>query len=141
MTPSTLRRLLIVQPALTVGAFGGLILYALATLSYPAVHSVEALPLLPGGALLLFLGALFVYTPVYVLALTLDLRRARQTAATGPRLRWGTSAIGSQLGYFVIPLIQAYDSGLLDTLIFGVAEFLLILLAATATVRHVRDRR
>lgn len=141
MSPSTLRRLLVAQPALTVGAFGALLCYAVTSLSYPTVHSVDFLPLLPGGVLLLFLGALFIYTPVYVLVLTVDLARTRQTTAAGPRVRWGTSAVGLQLGYFLIPLLQAYDSGFLDTLIFGIAEFGLISLAAIATVRYVRARR
>ncbi|ELZ41631.1 hypothetical protein C472_00823 [Halorubrum tebenquichense DSM 14210] len=141
MSLSTLRKLLIVQPALTTGALGALICYAIASLSYPTVHSVDFLPLLPGGVLLLVLGALFVYTPVYVLALTLDLRRTLQTAAPGSRIRWGTLALGSQGGYFVIPLLQAYDWGVLDTLVFGVIEFGLISLAAIASVRHIRVGR
>lgn len=141
MGPATLRRLLVAQPVLTGGAFGALICYAITSLSYPTIHSVSFLPLVPGGLLLLLLGVLFVYSPVYVLALTFDLRRIQETNPPEPRIRFGMLAIGSQVGYFLIPLIQAYDSGFLDTLIFGIAEFGLISIAAVATVRHLRVRR
>ena len=141
MSPATLRRLLVAQPVLTGGAFGALGCYAITSLSYPTIHSVSFLPLVPGGLLLLLLGVLFVYSPVYALALAFDLRRLRGTNPPEPRIRVGMLAIGSQVGYFLIPLIQAHDSGFLDTLIFGIAEFGLISIAAIATLRHLRVRR
>ena len=58
------------------------VLHAVASTSHPTVHSVVFLPLLPGGLLLLLLGALFVYTLMDLLMFALELRRSGLTTPT-----------------------------------------------------------
>lgn len=135
--------LLAIHPCLIAVALVGLLLFGLTGAVTSASHLPEFLRLLPGVPAMVALGVVYIYTPIYLAGLILDFRQIRRAGVAWNPSRWVLSAGGAQAIYFVVPIVQAYDGGTFDELVFGSVELATLLVVGVMTVRYLdaRDTR
>ncbi len=131
---------LAVQPLLTAGSLFGLVAFGVVSAATGWLQLPAYLPLVPGAAALVAIGLAYLYTPLYLAALALDYRQVLNAPGGWRPSRWILLGAGSQLAYFVVPIVQAYGIETFEELVFGVVELTALLVAGTATVRYLRAR-
>jgi hypothetical protein len=131
---------LAVHPVMTVGVLAGALLFGLAGTATTAFGLPKFVPLLPGGLTLVFLGGAHLYTPIYVAGLALDRRYVRASEAAWRPSRLVVVAGGTQIVYFVVPIIQAYGGETFEELVFGSVEFAALLCTGVVTIRYLAVR-
>lgn len=131
---------LAVQPLLTAGSLFGLLAFGIVSTATEWLQLPAYLPLVPGAPALVAIGVAYLYTPLYLAALALDYRQVRNAPGGGRPLRWILPSAGSQLVYFVVPLVQAYGIETFEELVFGVVELTALFVAGITTIQYLRAR-
>lgn len=129
-----------VQPILTTAALVGILLFVLVSTATVSLQLPGYLPLVPGTLMLIFVGVAYVYTPVFLVGLVLDLRKVRNTEAVWSPSWWFLLGGSVQIAYFSIPIIQAYEVQTFEELVFGAVEFTALIVTGVTTVRYLRAR-
>lgn len=135
--------LLAINPCLIAVALAGLLLFGLTGAVTSVSQLPDFLPLLPGTPAMVALGAVYMYTPIYLAGLALDFRQIRRAGVVWNPLPWVLSAGSAQAIYFVVPIVQAYDGGTFDELVFGSVALAALFVVGVMTVRYLdaRDNR
>lgn len=132
--------LLAIHPCLTTAAVVGLLLFGLTSTVTSSSQLPDFLPLLPGAPAMIALGTVYLYTPIYLAGLILDLRQVRKADITWDP-SWQILGTGSvQVIYFVIPIVQAYDGDTFEELVFGSVELTAVVAVGVLTVRYLNTR-
>lgn len=131
---------LAVQPLLTAASLFGLLAFGVVSAATGWLQLPAYLPLIPGAAALVAIGVAYLYTPLYLAALALDCRQVRNAPGGWRPPWWILLGAGSQLVYFLVPIVQAYGVETFEELVFGVAELTALLVAGITTVRYLRAR-
>lgn len=132
--------LIAIHPSLTTAALVGLLLFGLTSAVTPSLRLPDFLPLLPGVPALIATGIAYVYTPIYLTGLILDLRQVRSAEIAWNPSWWMLLAGSVQVVYFIVPIVQAYEGDTFGELVFGSVELAALLAAGLATVRYLNTR-
>jgi len=132
--------LLASHPWLTTVAIVGLLLFGLTSTLILALHLPKFLPLLPGTPALIALAVVYIYTPGYLAGVILDFQYVRSAGVAWNPSRWVLSAGSVQAVYVAIPMVQAYDGGTFDPLVFGSVTLAALLVVGVLTGRYLNER-